>query len=83
MTGRPLPRRTSQRRKPKYLYEIREKLIGEAIYEVVATSKREALEMLHDGRHGNMVESGIDHMGRGEVKRIELADDDSPLGAAG
>ena len=69
------------RRKPKYVYMVREKLIGEAIYEVVATSKAEALECLRNGTHGDMVDSGVDHMGRGIATRLDRVEDDSELGA--
>lgn len=63
------------RRKPEYVYEVRETLRGEAIYYVVATSQKEAMEKVKSGDAGGMIDSGVDHMGTGTVKRLAPGDE--------
>lgn len=55
------------------LYLVRERLTGEAHYEVYARNKSEALVKVRRCEGGNMTHSIIDHLGVGEVERI--ADD--------
>jgi hypothetical protein len=51
-------------------YLVHERLVGEAQYEVEATSKAEALAKVRRGEHEGMLDSRIEHTGRGRVDRI-------------
>lgn len=53
------------------LYLVRETLTGVAHYEVLATSKAEALRKVRGSEAGGMVHSQVDHMGTGEVELID------------
>lgn len=60
---------TQTKRRSERVYVVEERLVGTALYHVTARNQREALEKVRAGEGGHMIDSGVEHTGRGRAWR--------------